>query len=148
MASGNAGNGRGWTIGLWVAQVVLALLFGAAGVMKTVTPIDVLAAQMAWAAASPEWLVRFIGIAEVAGALGVILPALTRILPVLTPLAALGFAVIQVLAIGLHVVRGEFIVLPMNLVLLALALFVVWGRTRKAAIAPRTAVQTTAGLQG
>jgi uncharacterized membrane protein YphA (DoxX/SURF4 family) len=127
-----------WSIGLWVAQVLLAVAFGAAGVMKLFMPYADVAAQMAWAAASPEWLVRFIGFAELAGALGMILPALTRILPWLTPLAGLGFAVIQVLAIGVHAARGETAMsLPVNLVLLALSLFVAWGRWRKAPIAPR-----------
>ncbi|MNL87944.1 hypothetical protein D3C87_2173820 [compost metagenome] len=55
----------------------------------------------------------------------------------LTPLAALGFSLIQVLAMGVHISRGEFMVLPMNLVLLALSLFVLWGRERKAPIVAR-----------
>lgn len=127
-----------WTIGLWVAQLLLALLFGFAGVTKLFTPIADLAPMMAWAPEFPEWLVRAIGLVEIAGALGMILPAATRILPFLTPLAALGFAVIQVLAIGLHAMRGETaMTLPLNLVILALSLFVLWGRGRKAPIAPR-----------
>jgi uncharacterized membrane protein YphA (DoxX/SURF4 family) len=127
-----------WSIGLWAVQVLLALGFGAAGVMKLFMPIADISAQMAWAAASPEWLVRFIGFAELAGALGMILPAATRILPWLTPLAALGFGVIQVLAIGVHAVRGETaMTLPINLVLLALSLFVMWGRWQKAPVSPR-----------
>ncbi len=127
-----------WSIGLWVAQVLLALVFGAAGVMKLMTPIADLGAMMNWVTVSPEALVRFIGFVELAGALGMILPALTRILPFLTPLAALGFAVIQVLAIGTHAALGETAsTLPMNLVLLALALFVAWGRWKKAPIGPR-----------
>ena len=81
---------------------------------------------------------RFIGFVELAGALGMILPALTRILPFLTPLAALGFAVIQVLAIGTHASLGETAsTLPMNLVLLTLSLFGAWGRWKKSPIAPR-----------
>lgn len=126
-----------WSIGLWVAQVVLALMFGMAGVMKLMTPMDALATQMAWVGESPELLVRFIAVAEIAGALGMILPAATRIMPFLTPLAGVGFAVIQVLAMGVHLMRGELGVLPINLVLLALALFVAWGRWRKAPIMPR-----------
>lgn len=126
-----------WTLGLWVAQVALALLFGMAGFIKLMTPIDALAVQMAWVEGAPAALVRFIAIAEIAGALGMILPAATRIMPFLTPLAALGFVVIQVLAIGVHIVRGEPAILPMNFVLLAVAAFVVWGRWRKAPIAPR-----------
>lgn len=137
VTSGAAGR-NWWTIGLWVAQVVLALLFGAAGFMKLFQPIETLSAMMAWVPVTPEWLVRFIGFVEIAGALGMILPAATRILPFLTPLAALGFVVIQVLAIGLHAVRGETAMsLPLNLVLLALSLFVLWGRFRKAPISPR-----------
>jgi membrane protein DedA with SNARE-associated domain len=67
-----------------------------------------------------------------------ILPAATRILPWLTPLAALGFALIQVLAIVVHANLGETaMTLPINLVLLALSLFVLWGRWRKAPISPR-----------
>ena len=127
-----------WSIGLWTAQILLALVFGSAGLMKTVQPIDALASMMAWVGHSPETLVRFIGIVEVLGALGVILPALTRILPWLTPFAALGFAIIQVLAIGVHASLGETATsLPINLLLLALSLLVVWGRTRKAPIAAR-----------
>ena len=139
MTNSAATSGRNWwSIGLWVVQVLLALAFGAAGVMKAFTPIVDISTQMAWVAATPDWLVRFIGFAEIAGALGMILPAATRILPWLTPLAALGLTVIQVLAIGLHATRGETaMTLPVNLVLLALSLFVAWGRWRKAPIAPR-----------
>lgn len=127
-----------WNIGLWVVQIVLALVYGMAGFMKLSQPIDALVASgMSYAGDYPELLTRFIGTMEVLGAIGVILPAATRIAPWLTPLAALGFCIIQVLAMGLHISRGEFQVLPVNLVLLALALFLLWGRTRKAPIAPR-----------
>lgn len=127
-----------WNIGLWIAQIVLAAVYVMAGFMKLTQPIDALVASgMSYAGDYPELLTRFIGTMEVLGAIGIILPAATRIAPKLTPLAALGFSVIQILAIGLHTMRGEFQVLPVNLVLLALSLFVLWGRTRKAPIAPR-----------
>ena len=127
-----------WNIGLWVVQALLAAFYAMAGSMKLTQSIEALVASgMAYAGDYPELLTRFIGTMEVLGAVGIILPAATRILPGLTPLAALGFAVIQVLAMGVHISRGEFMVLPMNLVLLALALFVVWGRTRKAPIPAR-----------
>ena len=127
-----------WNIGLWVAQAVLAAVYIMAGFMKLTQPIDALvASDMTYAGDYPELLTRFIGTMEVAGAIGIILPAATRIAPFLTPLAALGFSAIQVLAIGLHSMRGEFQVLPVNFVLLALSLFVLWGRLRKAPIAPR-----------
>ncbi len=131
--------GKGWTIGLWVAQVALAAMFLMAGFMKlTSSPTDMVAMGMLWAENAPVALIRFIGLAEVLGAVGVILPAATRILPDLTKLAAAGLAVIMVLAAGLHTYRGEFEVLPMNAILFALAAFVIWGRTNKAPIAPRS----------
>ncbi|MBO9588145.1 DoxX family protein [Devosia sp.] len=127
-----------WNIGLWVAQIILAAVYVMAGFMKLTQPIDALVASgMAYAGDYPELLTRFIGTMEVLGAIGIILPAATRIAPFLTPLAALGFSTIQVLAIGLHTMRGEFQVLPVNFILLALALFVLWGRLRKAPISPR-----------
>ncbi len=134
------GTTRWWNIGLWAAQVVLALLYGFAGFSKAFQPLDGLAAMgIAWAADYPV-LTRFVGAAELLGAVGIILPAATRILPWLTPLAAAGFSLIQVLAIGFHAMRGETAMsLPLNLVLLALSLFVLWGRTRKAPILPRSA---------
>ncbi|WP_421762331.1 DoxX family protein [Devosia sp.] len=135
----NGATGRNWwSIGLWVAQALLALAFGMAGFMKLTTPLDQLGNMMHWVTVTSPLLVTFIGTVEVLGAIGVILPALTRILPWLTPLATLGFAVIQILAIGTHASLGETgQTLPINIVLLALALFVAWGRWRKAPISPR-----------
>ncbi|WDQ99829.1 DoxX family protein [Devosia sp. J2-20] len=135
----NGATGRnGWNIGLWLAQALLALMYGFAGFNKLTQSMEALGAMgMSYALDYPEMLTRFIGTVEVLGAIGLILPALTRILPRLTPLAAVGFSVIQVLAMGVHISRAEFSVLPMNLVLLALSLFIVWGRTKKAPISPR-----------
>jgi hypothetical protein len=135
----NGTTGRsGWNIGLWVAQALLAAFYFYAGFNKVSQPIEVLAAMsMGFVLFVPEWLTRFIGVAELLGAVGIVLPALIRIMPRLTPLAALGLSIIQVLAILLHASRGEFAVLPLNVVLLALSLFVLWGRERKAPIAAR-----------
>ena len=128
---------RALHIVLWVAQVVLAVLFGMAGTMKATAPLAQLAQKMTWVAAVPAALVRFIGVSELAAALGLLLPSATRIRPVLTPLAAAGLVVIMVLAAGFHSSRGEAQVVPVNLVLGALAAFVAWGRGKKAPIAPR-----------
>lgn len=138
VTSGATGR-TGWNMGLWVAQALLAAFYGFAGFTKLSQPMDALAAMgMRYAIDYPDLLTRFVGTAELLGAIGIVLPALTRILPRLTPLAALGFSAIQVLAIGLHAMRGETgQTLPMNLVLLALSLFVAWGRTSKAPIGPR-----------
>jgi hypothetical protein len=86
----------------------------------------------------PLPLVYFIGAVEVLGAIGVIVPAATRIKPILTPLAALGFLVIMVLAAGTHAMAGEFPGIAVNVVLGSLAAFVAYGRWKKAPIAPRT----------
>lgn len=128
-----------WQVGLWAAQIVLAILFVMPGAMKTfMAPEAMAAAGIASAPDIPLWLLRFIGVSEIAGAIGMILPAATRILPFLTPLAALGFVTIQVLAIGFHAIRGETgQTIAFNLLYLALSLFVLWGRTKKLPIEPR-----------
>jgi len=127
-----------WPVALWSTQLLLALFFGMTGLMKTfMSPEALLANGVSSALDLPYWLLRFIGISEIAGAIGIILPAATRILPFLTPLAALGFASIQVLAIGFHTMRGEFVMLPLNFALLGLALLVAWGRTKKLVVASR-----------
>jgi putative oxidoreductase len=125
--------------GLWIVQVLLALAFLAAGFMKLTMPVDQLAQNMVWVSDVPVWLLRFIGLAELTGGLGLILPALTRIQPQLTPLAGTGLAQVQILAIGFHLIRGEFSYTVVNMVLLALAAFVAYGRWQVAPIAPRSA---------
>lgn len=113
-------------ITLWIVQVLLALVFIMSGGMKLFA-FDQFAAS-APALADQRGLVTFIGIAELAGAIGLILPRLTGILPVLTTWAAVGLATIMVLATGFHLTRGEFSHAVVTVVLLALAAFVVYGR--------------------
>jgi putative oxidoreductase len=125
---------KAWTASLWAVQILLAAAFGMAGVMKTTLPIDQLAAKMVWPGALPPGLVRFIGASELTAALGLILPSLTRIKPVLTPVAAIGLDVIMLLALAFHATRGELHALPVNLTLGGLAAFVAWGRLKKAVI--------------
>jgi putative oxidoreductase len=124
-------------IALWIGQVLLFLAFGISGWMKLTMPIPELAANAAWVADIPVWMVRFIGAAELAGAVGVLLPALTRIVPVLTPLAAAALALVMLLAILFHLVRGEPMGMAITFALGALAGFVGWGRFRLAPIPPR-----------
>jgi putative oxidoreductase len=123
--------------GLWVAQVLLALAFLAAGLMKlTISPAD-LAQKMPAGAVLPLALIRFIGFAEVAGAIGLILPTATRILPVLTPVAAGALAMVMALAAVFHASRNEIASLPVVFALGAIALFISWGRTTYAPIRAR-----------
>lgn len=130
--------GRALRIGLWVAQVLVAAVFCASGVVKLTTPIPELSAMMPWTGQYSVAFVRSIGLIDIAGGLGILLPALTRILPRLTVLAALCCVVLQGLAIAFHLSRGEAMVVPLNLVLLALCAFVLWGRGRRAPIRPRS----------
>lgn len=129
---------KGLHIGLWTVQLVIGLLFGLAGVLKSTTPIPDLTLQMGWPGDIPPALVRFIGISELLGAIGLILPAATRILPVLTPVAASGLVLVMTLALGFHVTRGELSAVPVNAVLGALAGFVAWGRFRARPIEARS----------
>jgi uncharacterized membrane protein YphA (DoxX/SURF4 family) len=117
-------------IALWVAQVLLAGMYGMAGGMKTFQPEGVRKnPQMTWAHGQSDTYIRSVGIPEFLGALGMILPMLTGILPWLTPLAAVGLSIIQLLAIFMvHLPKKEYQVIPVNIVLLALSVFVAYGR--------------------
>jgi hypothetical protein len=125
-------------IALWVVQVLLALAFLMAGVTKlTSSPDELLAMGMTWVSYTPAPLVKVIGVAETLGAIGLVVPAGTRILPWLTPLAAAGIATIMLLAMIAHGTHGEAGAIPVNLVLGGLAAFVAWGRFVKRPIATR-----------
>jgi len=113
-------------IALWIVQVLLALVFIASGSMKLFA-FDQFASS-APALADQRGLVTFIGIAEFAGAIDLILPRLTGILPVLTTWAAAGLATIMVLATGFHLMHGEYSHIVVTMILFALAAFIVWGR--------------------
>jgi putative oxidoreductase len=127
---------KGLHIGLWVAQGLLAVAFGMAGWMKLTATLAQLRA-MPWVNGAMGDYVRLIGAVELVAAIGLILPAATRILPELTTLAALGLTIVMALASLTHVVRGEFQALPITLVLGSVATLVAWGRARKAQIPAR-----------
>ncbi|CAM3214652.1 DoxX family protein [Stackebrandtia soli] len=115
-------------VALWIVQVVLAVVFLGAGTLKTVRPKDQLRDQMAWVEDFSQGTIRFIGVTQILGAIGLVLPGLTGIATVLTPLAALGLAVTMVLAAIVHIRRSEWREIIVNVVLLVAAAFVVWGR--------------------
>ena len=117
-------------VALWVVQGLLAVAFLMAGAMKAFQPKEKLSEGMGWVDDFSENQVKNIGYLEIAAAIGLILPPLLDIAPILSPLAALGLAITMVGAGGgsLPSERGRYRRWSMNLGLLALSLFVVWGR--------------------
>ena len=113
---------------LWIVQILLALAFALAGVMKTTQPMEKLAINMGWVKDFAAQIVRLIGVLELLGAVGLILPAVTGIWPWLTPVAAIGLVLTMIGAVMLHIRRGEVSFIAPNIVLLLLAAFVVIGR--------------------
>lgn len=113
--------------GLWAAQVVLTAVFLMAGFQKAFQ-YDRAKQTLAWVRDVPRGLVTFIGAAELLGALGMVLPAVTALPSWLTPLAAVGLGLIMLLAAGFHARRGEGQAVALNAVLLLLAAFVAYGR--------------------
>jgi uncharacterized membrane protein YphA (DoxX/SURF4 family) len=114
-------------IALWIVQILLALVFLMAGVMKASQPIEKLQKNMNWTKHVSPGFVRVVGILEILGALGLILPVATHILPWLTPVAAIGLVLTMIGAIITHVRLKEAGQAAMPLVLLLLSLFIVPG---------------------
>ena len=113
---------------LWIAQIAMAFAFGSAGLLKLRQPKNVLAAKMGWVDDFSDNFIKFVGGVEVLGALGLIIPAALDVVPILTPIAASGLAIAQLGAVMVHLRRKEPQVIAANLVLIALAVFVAWGR--------------------
>lgn len=115
-------------IALWVAQILLAALYGMAGIMKTFQTAKA-KEQLPWAKNRSDGFVRFVGTSELLGALGLVLPLVTGVLPWLAILAAIGLMLIQLLAVFTeHLPKREFNVIPINIVLIAVSVFIVLGR--------------------
>ena len=114
-------------IAILIIQVLLAIVFFMAGLMKLIQPKEKLANNMAWVEGFSQNQIRLIGVLEILGAVGLVLPALTGILPWLTPLAAVGLALLMVGAIITHLRRDEYPNMIANIVLFALSVFVAYG---------------------
>jgi hypothetical protein len=119
----------------WIVSGLLAALYLMAGVRKSTQPIEKLRPQMGWVDDLSVSTVRLIGVAELAGAVGLVLPKLLGVVDdrggvegTLTGLAATGLFLIQVLAFPVHARRGEKQALPLNVVLALLAGFVAAAR--------------------
>ncbi|WP_136605312.1 DoxX family protein [Paenibacillus dokdonensis] len=114
-------------IALWIVQGLLGFMFIFAGSMKAFQ-YEKAQASLPWVKEYSKGLVTFIGISELLGGLGLIIPQATGILPILTPIAAIALAIVMVLAAGFHAKRKEYQGIGMNIILLALAVFVAIGR--------------------
>jgi uncharacterized membrane protein YphA (DoxX/SURF4 family) len=119
---------------LWILQALLALVFLAHGLMFLMPPPEI-AAQMN--ANLPRWFTLFLGVAEVAAGIGLVVPGVTRIKPVLVPAAALGIVIVLVAATIYHVMRNEMSSAAITTVLLVMAIVVAHGRLRLAPTRPR-----------
>jgi putative oxidoreductase len=119
---------------LWVAQIILGGMFIMAGMMKSTQPIVDLSKSVPWTANVPLALIRFIGVSELLGGIGLILPSLLRIKPILTPVAAIGILLIMVFALVYHIMNGETNVIGINIAFGLVAAFIAWGRLKKAPI--------------
>jgi putative oxidoreductase len=128
---------------LWTLQILMAVAYINAGYVKAFRPIAEIAPTIFWAPALPELLVRFIGISELLGALGLILPAALKIRPQLTTLAAAALSLVMLLANIYHITKGEFFVLPMTMAFLFILLFIAYGRWKRSPIISRKSSRTS-----
>lgn len=119
-------------IALWILQILLGLLFLAAGAMKATQSKEKIlevGERMAWVNDFSANTIKTIGVLEVLGGLGLILPQLTGILPWLTPIAAIGLVLTMIGAMLTHIRRGDGTQpVIMNAVLLLIAAFIAYGR--------------------
>jgi hypothetical protein len=116
-------------VAFWIVAALLAVFYLFSGVTKVARSKDQLRPMMGWVDSVPLWFLRTIGVLEVLGAVGLILPPLTGIAPGLALAAAAGLALVQIGATALHLSRGEAKVVPLNIVLLALAVVAIWLST-------------------
>ena len=113
------------TLLLWAGQILLAAFFAYAGWTKvTKAPSAMAAMGWTWTTEVPIWLIRMIGLAEILGAMGLVLPAALGILPWLTTAAAAGLALLQLAAIVFHMFRREFSVLWLNAIIISITILV------------------------
>ena len=119
---------------LWVLQVLLAVVFIAHGLLLLMPPPEI-AAQMVMSLPRAFWV--FLGVAEIAAAIGLTLPGLTRVMPWLVSWAAAGIMIVMISATGYHIVRGEISSAAVTFVLLLMATFVAYMRLRVMPIAER-----------
>jgi uncharacterized membrane protein len=118
---------------LWIAQLILAAFLLIGAVMKFM-PIEKIAPLIPWTGELQPVIVRLLGCIDLLGAIGLIIPALLRIKPQLTKWSAIGIIALMVSAITFHILRGEASVIGFNILIVVIAIFIAWGREKKAPI--------------
>jgi hypothetical protein len=129
-------NNKALNIALWIVQGLTATLMLISAFMKIATPISELSAKWKWTGELPEPIVRMLGILDLLGGIGIILPALLKIKPGLTSLAAGGVVLLMISATAFHILRGEESVIGFNIILMLFAGFITWGRYKKLPVDP------------
>ena len=114
-------------IAIWSAQILLALLMGSGAIMKFM-PIQKIAPKMPWMGEVSSSNVRLLGVLDLLAVLGLILPMVLNIHPQLTFWTAIGIIALMVCAIVFHILRGEKSSIGFNIAVIAIALFIAWGR--------------------
>lgn len=134
----NSNSSKRMNIALWIVQSLLAAMFLMAGANKLFQSTEELVKMLPWVTSVPSGLVKLIGLSELLGGIGLLLPSILRIKPILSSYAAIGLALVMLFASVFHISRGEYSVIGMNFFLMALAVFAAWGRMKKAPISPKS----------
>ena len=122
---------------LWIVQLLMAATLIWAACAKWAMPADKLTAMWPWTGELSRTLVKLTGILDLLGGLGLVLPALLRIRPMLTPVAAICLILLMICATVFHLARGEASSIGFNIVFALLAAFVAWGRLTKAQVSAK-----------
>lgn len=137
-AEASVSTGSNMNAALWIVQFLLCLAFLGTGSMTLIRPTAEMAeGGLLFVNYFPVWFVRFIGLAEIAGAIGLVLPSLTRLQPRLTPIAAWALACLMAGALGFHIFTGRVSGSVPAVVVGVLAAFVGWGRSVRIPITVR-----------
>lgn len=116
---------------VWMVQVLVALVFIYAGYIKLIQPISELSNTIPWTADVYTWFVRFIGLVDLIGGLGLLLPSVLRIQPHYAYCAAWSLCGVMILAMAFHLFRGEYDGIAVNVVLFGMLYFIGWARYKK-----------------
>ncbi len=115
---------------LWIAQSILSILLLSGAVMKFM-PVEKISGMMPWTGEVPIVLLRLLGVIDLLGGVGLILPGLLRLKPVMVIWASVGTSILMLSAIIFHISRVETHVIGFNIICVLIAIFITWGRITK-----------------